>query len=252
MENKEPTLEELISAVKDQHLCRKVVEKDGKFVKYTLVFVDDTMKELVSAPLNLSFVFLGSGFNKTIFGVNAGTRTTQWALAVEKGTSSNQVHTVKAENTILTRLGSTYLRVPGPFKRIDVPKELISTVNVIFDEDKTFIKCSAYFMQRLTIGSEGRFVEMEKSERENFIRKCLEEIPDAKARIQHTIDTIKKIKEVYNEEPWADFQVLYDKADGGLLVFDPSASQIGIRMKDVNQMLDKWLKDLDEERGLSS
>ncbi|KAI9788816.1 MAG: hypothetical protein M1835_002040 [Candelina submexicana] len=236
MKNKEPTLEELIAAVKDRHLCRKVVEKDGEFIKYTLVFVDNTMKELINAPLHLSFVFLSSGFNKTIFGAPPPTRVTP----------------CKPPNTILTRLGSTYLRVPGPFKRIDVPENLIFTVNVIFDEDKASIKCSAYFMQRLTIGTEGRFVEMETSERENFIRKCLEEIPGAKARIQHTIGTIKKIKKVYNEEPWADFQVLYDKADGGLVVFDPSASPVGIKVKDVNQMLDKWLKDLDEERGVSS
>ena len=86
-------------------------------------------------------------------------------------------------------------------------------VNVVFNEDKTSTECSAYFMQRPTIGTEDRLVEMKSSEEpENLIRKRLIETPGAKAHIQHTIDAIKKIKKVYNEELWADFQILYDKA----------------------------------------
>lgn len=63
-------------------------------------------------------------------------------------------------------------------------------------------------MQRLIIDDTGRFIEMQKSDAADFIRKCLDETPGATVRIQHTSDSIRKIKQVYNEEPWPDFQVL--------------------------------------------
>lgn len=82
MEYRQPTLEELIHAVRDQRLYRTTFEDNGDFARFTLVFiVDDEMKtELTDAPHNISFVFLGSGFNKIIFGVNVGTKITYWVL----------------------------------------------------------------------------------------------------------------------------------------------------------------------------
>lgn len=35
-------------------------------------------------------------------------------------------------------------------------------------------------------------------------------------------------------------------------MFDPSAAVIAIREEVVNALLNKWLEDLDEERGVSS
>jgi hypothetical protein len=44
----------------------------------------------------------------------------------------------------------------------------------------------------------------------------------------------------------ADFQVLYDKAEGGLVVFDPQLDKAGVKQMAVNDPLDKWLHDLTE------
>ncbi|OCT48101.1 hypothetical protein CLCR_04369 [Cladophialophora carrionii] len=136
------------------------------------------------------------------------------------------------ETGILADIGSKGVHVPRPFET-ELPKGFIVDVLLSNDEDSHHVAGCAFFMQRLDIG--GRYIEMRKLVKpEDFMKKCLAEQDAVKHHIRTVSDT----------NPWADFRVLYDKVDGGPMVFDPWPDKAGIKQKAVDDMLDKWLHDL--------
>ncbi|EXJ54685.1 hypothetical protein A1O7_10026 [Cladophialophora yegresii CBS 114405] len=234
------TLDTLIAAIKGQRLQRQLLSE--KPTVFGLIFVDAHEHPLPDQPLH--FEFLGNGANKSVFAVTVGgthKTPTDWVLCVQNSMLTPATKEFAGETGILAYVGSKGVRVPRPFET-PLPKDFIVDVLLSNDEDSHHVAGCAFFMQRLDIG--GRFIEMRKLDKpEDFMKKCLGE-KDAIKHVATTIDAVKHIRTVFDANPWADFQVLYDKADGGLMVFDPWPDKAGIKQKAVDDMLDKWLHDL--------
>ncbi|KAG0237707.1 hypothetical protein BGW42_000113 [Actinomortierella wolfii] len=225
------TIEDLVEAIRGKNLERRLECEKPK--KYELVFLGD-------APQGMSFRFLGNGANKTVYEVLLNSKST--------GMRKDEMDDIVKETDILYRLSQEGVRVPRPFQSPE--KNFMTHVHLSNDEDGDEVDGSVFFMEYLDIGKLGdpgrRYYEMQKLEAPaNFMKQILDNVQSAKSRRGFTLEQVEKIRGAYEKDPWADFQVLYDTKDGGLMVFDPSPEIHGIDKKKVFGILDQWKADLE-------
>ncbi|ETI20219.1 hypothetical protein G647_08253 [Cladophialophora carrionii CBS 160.54] len=118
------------------------------------------------------------------------------------------------ETGILADIGSKGVHVPRPFET-ELPKGFMVDVLLSNDEDSHHVAGCAFFMQpprHWWAVHRGRLAEK-----------------DALKHVATTIDAVKHIRTVLNANPWADFQVLYNKAEGGPTAFGPWPDKAGIK-----------------------
>jgi len=201
---------------------------------------------LTANGCELTFRKLGAGTNKVAVLVRADDQDTEWVLLFGKPSSNTQtrastLQNVTEEVSTLRALGAT-VPVPRPFGPALGGTVVLFEITAWMDGQEGPVP--AFLMQFM---SRSRFVEMQKRperERETFARNAIVTGGRIPLTIVKTCDDLRTIRGAMATTAWGDFQVMYDKQSGAVLVFDPLPS-------DPNQavylaLVDKWLKDIDD------
>lgn len=187
--------------------------------------------------IGYNFQYLGAGTNKLAFRVVG----TNWVLCLGKTGHQVEAHTFQTEIDTLLRLGRNGVRVPAPFETNIQTANVLFQVNVVGDEEVTV---PAFIMQFMPTGA--RFREVPKNPpmaRRNFMSINAMNGSMARPTTRQTFDDLNVIHGEMAQRPWGDFQVMYDRMNGQVIVFDPLDT-------DPNQQqylatLDGWIDDLE-------
>jgi hypothetical protein len=187
----------------------------------------------------LTFTGLGYGSNKRVVAVDGDI----WVLAMA-GDAPTAVRDVIDEVTTLGLLAKRGIRVPAPFNEAVSPEDAIFKLkihNLDSDATKEYPSFLQQFLSSLT------YVEMVKKEGPpNFARNHIVTGGIVPKTIQTTIDDLLKIQDYFKTfGEWGDFQVMYNKTTGEIVVFDPMPKNTNTSLSFLG-FVNKWLSDIDE------
>lgn len=210
------------------------IMEDGTLVLGAPVTVNGT-------PITLKL--LGAGTNK----MAALIEGTTWVLLFGKPSSNVQSRratksSFEEEVETLRALGSRGVPVPKPFDVVSAAGgTILFEMTGWKDGDESTIP--VFLMEFM---SRGTYVEMPKkthAERDNFASVSIVPLARVPRTIVRTTDDIKTIRSVMQTHPWGDFQVMYNKVTGRVLVFDPLKTDPNAS-KYIASMT-KWLDDIE-------
>ncbi|KAM4066458.1 hypothetical protein HRG_000557 [Hirsutella rhossiliensis] len=193
------------------------------------------------------FSALGAGTGKHVFRVHDGTSDLNWVFcfATFPG-NKNTEQDIKAEMEILLRLGKEDVVVPSPFRKGE--EGMAGFVEFKLDNPDADFNGTTYgfFLEYLDLDK--RYVEMVKKGADKNARgKWLQQTIDANMISKQNINTTKrsfqKIRSAWLTKQWGDFQTVYDRTTGALMVIDPNNDTTS---KDVTEfILEQWKIYLD-------
>jgi hypothetical protein len=174
------------------------------------------------------------------------TASFRWATRVRWTGAWVERVSFKEEVDTLQALGLRGLRVPKPFDN-GAQAEYRFAITVYNDGEEP--KVPAFFQEFM---SRDEFVEMTKTtprERDEFAKHHIVTGGRVPATIEATITDLKKIQAELNSAPWGDFQVMYEKRTGRLIVFDPLPTDPNAAA--YKHSVATWLKDIEEAMSVS-
>jgi hypothetical protein len=186
----------------------------------------------------ITFTGLGYGSNKRVLAVNRE----NWALALT-GDAATAVKDVVDEVITLNLLAKNGIRVPDPFGEGVSPDDVIFNLTVHnLDNDKK--KAYPAFLQQYL--SSLTYVEMVKKEGPaTFAKKHIVPNGVVPNTIQTSIKDITDIRDYFKKfGEWGDFQVMYNKIDGHVVVFDPMPKNLNSSLS-FTSFVTTWLADIE-------
>jgi hypothetical protein len=195
-------------------------------------------------PTRLTFRCLGAGTNKCVYRVV----DQPWVLAMSGNNRSVANGSVKEEVETLLRIGTAGLRVPKPFdneSRVDpvrAASEYYFDIDIEDEVDGEPGNGTRAFIQEL-IAFDVEMPKKIKAEKENYDTNHILH-PERKRRpsFDRSLADITGILTYFRVNPWGDFQVLYNRTNGYVYVFDPLKTD---PLRDENvRILEKWIADL--------
>jgi len=186
----------------------------------------------------LKFTGLGYGSNKRVLAVDGE----NWVLALA-GDVATAVKDVVDEVTTLNLLAKNKIRVPEPFSEGVSPDDVIFNLNVHnldSDKKKAYPAFLQQYLSRLT------YVEMVKKEGPaNFAKNHIVPNGVVPNTIEATIKDITDIRDYFKKfGEWGDFQVMYNKIDGHVVVFDPMPKNLNTSIS-FTSFVTTWLTDIE-------
>lgn len=195
------------------------------------------------------FSGLGAGTGKHVFRIRKGQENLDWVFCFPAWPNSrNAQRDIKQEVEILERLGKEGVVVPIPFQDGKVGAADIVGFTLSNTDSGFHGETSGFFLEYLDL--RGRYVEMPKKGADKEARgKWLQEVierykPGSTKHLHATRRTFSKIRNAWDIKKWGDFQVLYDRSTGELVVIDPNNETTSA--KDTEYILEKWEEDLKE------
>ena len=184
-----------------------------------------------------TFTGLGYGSNKRVVAVDGDI----WVLAMA-GDAPTAVKDVVDEVTTLNLLAKNGIRVPDPFSEGVSPDDVIFKLkihNLDSDATKEYPSFLQHFMSSLT------FVEMVKKEGPaTFAKNHIVANGVVPKTIDTTIADLVKIRDYFKQfGEWGDFQVMYNKTTGEIVVFDPMPKNLNSSIS-FTGFVNQWLSDI--------
>ena len=226
--------------------------KEGKFAisgsgADSRKFDYDRAPNAPSEPNDFRFRYLGAGSNKHAIQIEG----TRWVLLCGNPVRTNQTYFDDFDKEVktLVRLGTAGVPVPKPFGGSAKPK--VFHINLFFSGNEK--RVPAFLQEYLPVTSTD-FAEMPKAEnaRDNFAKTDILGGGTLPKTIWKTVDDLNTIAAAMSSAPWNDFQLMYNRSSGRVIVFDPMPfpdvtpeDEIG-RVRDRNlNTIDIWLDDID-------
>ncbi|PHH89825.1 hypothetical protein CDD83_5151 [Cordyceps sp. RAO-2017] len=193
------------------------------------------------------FSALGAGTGKHVFRIQHVTASLDWVLCFPTFPDKRDAERdLRKEMDILQRLGQAGVAVPVPFRdgaagQADLIRFELSNMDSGF-EGHTF----GFFLQYLDLKE--RYVEMAKKgankhARGDWLQRMIDtHKPDSLQNISVTKTSFHKILNAWTAEVWGDFQVVYDRKTGELMVIDPNDETKAA--SDTTSILEQWEKYL--------
>jgi len=235
------------AVIKGKKLDKKPVydKPNGKVIDWTLSFQNPSESQ------GLTFKYLGAGSNKMVAQVYK-TSALPWVLCWQSNERYQGAYRdFKDEVETLQRLGKPDgtlrgCRVPLPFPVPGEPVNELFQFNVDNWESGDVADVWAFVIEFLDMAN--RYIEYKKKEGDlaGFLeKKCFApNRAEAKKHVKSTRDTFDAIVRKWKQKTWGDFQVLYDKQTGELVVFDPLSDSTPTAEADVTKALAQWEKDI--------
>jgi hypothetical protein len=164
-----------------------------------------------------------------------------WVLAVA-GDSDMAEEDMLGEVKTLQLLGAAGVKVPMPFTEA-APDELLFKL-VVQNQDMGDMELPVFLQEFLPRTA---WVEMVKLEgAAGFAKSTMVPGGVVPGHIGTTVTRLKKILEQLRVKEWGDFQIMYNKIDGEVVVFDPlPANTSG---KSFIPLVEGWLRDIQEAK----
>jgi hypothetical protein len=236
----------------DWKIIKKDLEACREEAPMALKLIEGTKKWTLEFPKagDLSFSFLGGGTNKLVFRVSQTNKPTDWVVGFQ---SIPGYRTGKKDITdeidILQRLCKKDVVVPRPFNGTSETTELLITFyldNYDYGGSPGLVYgfVEEYYDLESISNPSGRFVEMKKKDGElsHWLQNIFNKYKPNKDSLHRTDKTLKLTRQAWNTKKWGDFQVIYDKQTGTLIVFDPN-NELG-NVAATEAILKQWELDM--------
>lgn len=180
----------------------------------------------------LTFTSLGNGSMKRVVRIVGE----EWVLAMA-GDSSMAMQDMTGEVKTLNLLGTAGILVPQPFNEAK-PEELIFTLKVTGENgDERDTPC---FLQQFL--SRDSWVEMPKLVGKDTFAQDTMLNGGVPSHIDVSVDRLARILDQLRVKEWGDFQIMYNKINGEVVVFDPlPENKSG---KSFIPLVERWLGDI--------
>lgn len=191
----------------------------------------------VAASEKLTFTSLGTGSMKRVVRIDGH----DWVLAIA-GDSDAAEEDMLGEVKTLQLLGLAGVKVPMPFTE-GRPEDLLFKLNVE-NQDMGEMEIPVFLQQFLSRTS---WVEMVKLEgAAGFAKSTMVPNGIVPGHIGTTVARLTKILDQLKIAEWGDFQIMYNKNDGEVVVFDPLPTNTS--GKSFIPLVEGWLHDIQEAK----
>ncbi|MGA7339703.1 MAG: hypothetical protein WBE72_02905 [Terracidiphilus sp.] len=185
----------------------------------------------------LTFTSLGTGSMKRVVRIVGH----DWVLAIA-GDSDAAEADMLGEVKTLQLLGTAGVKVPMPFTEAS-PQDLLFKLT-IHNQDMGEMEIPCFLQEFLPRTA---WVEMVKLEgAPGFAKSTMVTDGIVPGHIGTTVTRLAKILDQMKVTEWGDFQIMYNKIDGEVVVFDPlPANTSG---KSFIPLVEGWLRDIQEAK----
>jgi len=220
-----------------------------------------TMEVSGVTSTNITFTCLGGGANKKVFRVKvAGEDQTapQWVLAVSTAQSPGTTLSTKdiqGEINVLSRLGENHILVPEPFMSSPGDKDNFRFQINIGGEYEPFphpVFIEEFIPENIEIKKLGGSGKAAFFEETVFTQASIG--PDQLKRARGDLEKLRDYLEVSPQtsqsnatKTWNDFQVMYKKTTGEVVVIDPMEPGPGRYAEDPGTYIAQWLARIDKK-----
>lgn len=202
---------------------------------------EDSISLQLIGDNNVGFRYLGAGSNKIAMHITG----TSWVLLFgnpARNIARSNIDIAGEINT-LRRLSDAGVPVPGPFDSLGAMDPLFRINLTVADQPI----CA--FLQIYMPATAGRWAEMTKrGGMETFAATQI--VPGGQVSVTtgDTLDCLNKIRAEMAANPWNDFQVMYNRQNGKVVVFDPmefvnDTHRIQVQAEKLT-LIDRWLDDI--------
>ncbi len=188
----------------------------------------------------LTFTALGQGTNKLVCRIDGH----PWVMAFGWSGRALERTSFKEEVDTLEALGFRGVNVPAPFLG-GVHADFVFSITTYDDGNEVVVP--AFLQEYLNFADFDEMPKKVPAERDNWAKVKIVPGNRVPLTIEKTLTDINKIKDVFAVLPWGDFQVMYNKISGAILVFDPLKTDPNALA--YKKSIDTWLADIAEAKA---